>query len=340
MSFSINLGDWNSVFAVPTSVVDKHIKLAGAAQLKVLLWVLRNAGTDFTIDDMSKALSMHPMDAKDAMQYWIETGLIAKKDDAFYPSKAENKNQHQNEPNINQNNKEAEKKEAVKPPAVIRPLKPDPAFVSKRISENSDLASLMQEAQIILGRPISNGDCSSLIMIHDYYGLPVDVIVMLLQYACEIQKPNMRYIEKVAASWAGEEIDNLQKAENKLIELDKTNRAWRKIEKIMGLDHRSPTSKETEMVKRWIYDWNYQEDMIREAYERCVNAKGKYIASYIDSIIKRWHNLKITTIAQAMEENKKQGPQNNRQNDTKSRPTSYNIEEYERSSIFDDIPSE
>ena len=35
-------GVWSSVFAVPSDVVDKYIKLAGAAQLKVLLWILRN----------------------------------------------------------------------------------------------------------------------------------------------------------------------------------------------------------------------------------------------------------------------------------------------------------
>ena len=44
MKFSINLGMWNSVFAVPTQVVDQHLKLAGGVHLKVLLWLLRHAG--------------------------------------------------------------------------------------------------------------------------------------------------------------------------------------------------------------------------------------------------------------------------------------------------------
>lgn len=35
MKFSINLGMWNSVFAVPTQVVDQHLKLAGGVHLKV-----------------------------------------------------------------------------------------------------------------------------------------------------------------------------------------------------------------------------------------------------------------------------------------------------------------
>ena len=44
MSYHINLGQWNSVFAVPASLVDQHIKLASEAQLKVLLYILRHSG--------------------------------------------------------------------------------------------------------------------------------------------------------------------------------------------------------------------------------------------------------------------------------------------------------
>ena len=76
MSFSIDLGAWNNVFAVPCCVVDKHIKLAGSAQLKVLLFLLRHAGENISIDYISASLSMSCADIKDAMQYWVETKLI------------------------------------------------------------------------------------------------------------------------------------------------------------------------------------------------------------------------------------------------------------------------
>lgn len=77
MNYKMNLG-WHGIafFAVPCSVVDEHIKLAGAAQLKVLLWFLRHAGENFCDEDMASALSMSPADARDSMQYWIATGII------------------------------------------------------------------------------------------------------------------------------------------------------------------------------------------------------------------------------------------------------------------------
>lgn len=336
MSFLINLGNWNSIFAVPTAVVDKHIKLAGAAQLKVLLWVLRHAGEDFSINDLAAVLSMHSADVKDAMQYWIETGLIINKNNILSPSEQiiTDKDENNNTESISENNSVVHANVKPKSRALSRPQQPDPAFVAKRIAENDDISSLMQEAQVILGRMISNADCSILLMIHDNDGLPIDVILMLLQYAVSIGKRNMKYIEKIAISWAEEEIDTIQKAEKKIRELELHKRAWKRVESIIGIEHRSPTSSEDEMTNRWINEWKYSDEMIREAYERCVNAKGKYIARYIDSIIKRWYKTGIVNIKQAIEEKSVSLKQSEHAKEQSQ--ASYDIDEYESYSIFDD----
>lgn len=337
MNFSINLGNWNSIFAVPTSIVDKHIKLAGAAQLKVLLWILRHAGNDFSIEDVAKSLSMHPADVNDSMQYWIETNVLLVSENVITPGNIEipkapavvEKVEQKNTQNNNSNeNSQPEKR--TRP--LSRPLKPDSLYTAERINNDPEIEFLIQEAQMILGRPISNGDCATLLMIHDNDGLPVNVIIMLLQYAVGIGKSNMKYIEKVAISWANEEIDTIDKAENKIRELSKRQKAWKAVEKIIGIEHRSPTSKEDEFANKWINEWKFSEVMIREAYERCVDSKGKYISSYMDSIIKRWNTLNIHSIQQAQDEKR---IINSKKHQESKRFPSYNIEEYEKYSIFD-----
>ena len=139
------------------------------------------------------------------MLYWKETGLFTAKDGELVPGETAPL-----EPQV----------PTVKPEAVVeavpevkqhkvlsRPQKADNAFVAKRMSESTEIACLMQEAEQVLGRLISNGDSATLLMIHDDFGLPADVISMLLQYVVSIGKPNMRYIEKVAMNWADEEIN-------------------------------------------------------------------------------------------------------------------------------------
>lgn len=333
MDFSINLGMWNSVFAVPSEIVDKHIKLVGAAQLKVLLWILRHCNENFSFDNIANDLSMNKADVKDSMQYWIETGVLnIDKNILSFNENDTSENQKQNSSNTKNNDNKPILKD--KERILTRHEKPDSLSVAQRINTSSDIAFLMQEAQVILGRPISNSDSSTLLMLHDDDGLPIDIIIMILQYAVNIGKANMKYIEKVAISWANEEIDTIEKAEQKLRELDSHRKAWATVERIIGIPHRSPTAKEDEMSNRWINTWHVKEELIKEAFDRCINSKGRYISSYIDSIIKRWHNSNITTIAQAIEEDRSTRI-NKYSRDYQHKP-SYSIEEYEKYSIFDD----
>lgn len=337
MNFSINLGSWNSIFAIPSDIVDKHLKLAGAAQLKVLLWVLRHAGSECHSDDIANALSMHPADVKDAMQYWIEHNIISNQDNKSPQTKSTgllseptviSNNKLKLNNNINKNPVE----EKTKPRSLSRPHKPDSESVAKRISESDEIGFLMQEAQIILGRPISNNDSAALVMFHDTDGLPVDVIIMLIQYAVSVGKSNMKYIEKVAIDWGNEEIDTLEKAEIKIRKLNNHNKAWKTVQRVCGLESRSPTSKEDELSDKWLNEWKFNEDMIKEAFERCIYAKGKYTPNYMDAIIKRWYMSSIKNLQQAKEEIENRKSQKTKY--TNSSP-SYDIDEYENFSIFD-----
>ena len=132
---------------------------------------------------------------------------------------------------------------APKPPVKLlsRPQKADNAFVARRMLESDEIRFLMEEAQQILGRLINNGESATLLMLHDDYGLPVDVIIMLIQYAVGIGKGNLRYIEKVAINWADEEIFTHEQAEAKLRLLDERQQAWHTVEQALSIERRSPT---------------------------------------------------------------------------------------------------
>lgn len=342
MSYSINLGSWQSVFAVPSDVVDKHLKLAGGAQLKVLLWALRHAGSPFEAETIGEALNMQPADVRDAMQYWVETGLLTAYNGAFAPAQADSTAAPFSEEILPAaqpplpTGKEDTPGEPSYPASkasrpLSRPQKPDSLFVAKRVQEDNDIAFLMQEAQVILGKAISNGDSATLLMLHDTDGLPVDVILMLLQYASSIGKGNLRYIEKTGIRWADEGIDSLELAEQKIRQLDQSQKAWSAVQRLLGLERRSPTAKESQFADRWVNQWHLPDDLIREAYERNVDAKGKFSFPYMNSILERWKKEGIQTLEQARNEKK---PSQKAYEEEQS--PSYDIEAYERFSIFDD----
>ena len=53
MGYKIDPSAYSDVFVFPKSVVKKHIKLAGAAQLKVLLWLFCRGGICEDTKDIS-----------------------------------------------------------------------------------------------------------------------------------------------------------------------------------------------------------------------------------------------------------------------------------------------
>lgn len=200
------------------------------------------------------------------------------------------------------------------------------------MKESTEIACLMQSAQEILGRLISGGDSATLLMIHDDFGLPSDVIIMLLQYAVSIGKSSMRYIEKVAINWADEEILTHEKAEEKLAQLSERQKAWRTVEQAVGISHRSPSAREEELCTAWVEQWKFTPDMIQEAYNRSVDSIGKFSASYMNKILERWHKNGIVTTKQAEQEKMERSAS---RKPAKNRNLTFDIDEYERTSIND-----
>ena len=315
MPFSIDLGPYNAVFAVPTALVDTHMRLAGAVQLKVLLYILRHAGRPVQEEEMAQALGVSAADIKDALFYWQQAGLLpdaqeaAEQTSAPAPSAAESISPVEEAPVSTEETRlissrptPATPQAPAKKLAPHRVEKPDGVFLANRMASSSEIAALMQETQFILGRPLSPGLSSTLLYIHDDCGLPTDVIIMLVQYAKEQGKDNTHYIESTGRAWAQEGILSHEKAEQKLRYLDESAKAWRLVERALGISHRRPTAREMQFCARWVLTWHFEEAMLREAYERCINATGKLNFTYIDRILERWQREGVRTLSQAQQE--------------------------------------
>lgn len=338
MSFSINLGAWNSVFAVPCAVVDDHLKMAGSVQLKVLLWILRHAGEPFEAQNIADALGIDRADVSDAMVYWQETGLVSSDAGAIVPAGTKVPAQKDAAPFQPEKQPQSEKQPEKTRHVLSRPQKPDSEFVAKRMAESEEITCLIQSAEEILGRLISGGDSATLLMMHDDYGLPSDVIIMLMQYAVSIGKGNMRYIEKVAVNWADEGIDTHEKAEERLRLLTEDQKAWHTVEAAIGIANRTPSKREENFAPVWVNEWKFSPEMIREAYDRTIDGAGKYQSGYMNSILERWYKAGISTPKQAADDRiaRTSAKRPGKASGSKSSgsPT-FDIDEYERTSIYD-----
>lgn len=288
MSYSVDPKAYRRIFAVPADVVDRHIKLAGCVQLKTLLWLLRQNGDDWQISDMAAALGAAEPDIKDALQYWAEAGILC--DDSEAASVASGKEEKQ--PAAEQSSLDSAVQKYKPAPA----QKPTREEVARRGAESPDIAFLLSESQKKFGRTITQAEAASLVWIHDYDGLPVAVILMMIEYIISDGKGSVRYLEKTAADWAEKEINTVDKAEKHLCMLASRRKSWRKVERAMSIDHRRPSEKEQQAAVRWVEEWGFSQEMLRAAYDQCVDATAKISIPYINKILEKWHSDGITTV--------------------------------------------
>ncbi|MBQ4337973.1 MAG: DnaD domain protein [Clostridia bacterium] len=287
MKYKINPTELDSSFRVPSSLVDKHIRLANEHQLKVLLWILRNSPENPDIEKMCKALKMNKDDAADYLQYWVLTGVIIAQDGQSEPTPAPVQETAASTPATVPATKAAA--------PVIAPSKPSSVEIAQRIKESPIIGNLFREAQVKLGKTIGyEGQCT-LLMMHDYDGLPVEVIYMLLDYCVSIGKTHNNYIAATGRNWGECEIDTIEKAAERISALRTADRVWKDFAALAGITNPKPTTTQTAYISRWCNSWGFSTDMIYLAYEEMADHTQKLSFAYMDKVLESWHKDAIKT---------------------------------------------
>ncbi len=331
MSYSVNPITFKSIFAVPTDIVDKHIRLANGHQLKVLLWILRNSPENPDIEKMCTALKITKSDALDYLQYWVETEILSDDGNEITFSKTEPVT------TVTEKDSSVEDKKAIL--VNTTPSKPSSAEIATRLSESPEIGHLFNEAQIKLGKTIGyDGQCT-LLLIHDHYGLPTEVIFMMIDYCVSVGKTNYGYLDAVGKDWGTREIDTLDKAAEQITILRNANSLWKEFASAAGITTPRPSVKQTEYIRRWGNELKYGIDMIMLAYEEMANHTGKLSLSYMDKVLISWHNKGFKTPSD-VEKSKEELVQTKTAKAGNSNNASYDLDEFKQRSLHSELKYE
>lgn len=283
MNYKINLGSWNSVFAVPSAVVDKYILLASGPSVKVLLFLLRNCDRDISTDLICRELKMTEETVTDALTFWVQAGLLNEKENGLVPSEntgmgesvafvAEVNNAHVN----------------VKKVDKVKMGELSPSEIAERINGSPEIKALFVEVERIKAQPLTHTDHRTILRIHDYIGMHPDVILMLVRYCKSIDRCSMKYVERVAGTWIEEGITTHQQAEKKIASLKKRNKTAVKVKAAFGIE-RNLSAKENDYIDKWIFEYKMSFEMMESAYQiMCNNGVSKISFAYIDKILASW----------------------------------------------------
>lgn len=265
---------------IPVSMdfIERLMPSANGAYVKVYLTALALGAVsgEMSTAQMAGKLNLLESDVVNALEYWDKQGALKYSNDCVIFGNAE----------------AAEIKTA-------DTAKKDMEEIRAAMTENPELADLCTLSQEILGKTLRNKDIETLYWFYDELGLSPEVITMLLEYCVSKDKRNMNYIEKVAISWHENGIVTIDAADRFINNEKEKNSYFHSLRKLFGIDNRSLSKTEENYLKAWCDDFGMDENMVGLAYEYCIMQTSKLSFPYMNSIIKRWNELGIHTVADA-----------------------------------------
>lgn len=298
--YKINPLKYTGVTVLPSEIAEKHLKLTSETQLKVIIYAFSKANGLIEVSDISVNTGISEEEVTDALSYWKDSGFVLFSEEKIIFN-TEEKNNDSNDTPTEIKIPENQKKKGSLPENNPVKLKYDE--ICTRIAESEEIRILLNEAQLKLGRTIGTGDQSSLILLHDYYGLPVEVILCICEYAgTKGKSTNMNYIYKIGVDWSQREIDNIESADEELKRIENTNAVWAIFCKEADIQNKKPNSSQEKYVSQWINEWNFTVPMLMLAYEEMMTHTGKFSFSYMHKILSSWYKKGINTPEKAEEE--------------------------------------
>lgn len=317
------IGDiWqNGTFCVPSKIVSDYIKLASEYQLKALMLILSSNGRA-SGHDIAKSLGCTENDADDFLDFWVEEGVLSK-DGVIVPKSV-------CEP------VDAKVKSDSKPVKKVEPM-PVPTLSPKDIvamcRESRELTEFLRNAQEVLGKTLSHAEQQMIINMVTYYGLPEEIALTILHYyRSEREKGKAigtAYIAAMAKNWSEEGITTLDAADEKLKDIESTDKLWSEIVELSGIRHKKPTDKQREMIKSWSEDFSIE--MIALACDAMRENTDKPTLNYVNTILKNWKKKSIKTPADVAADNQKHSKKSNSKYEIDS---TYDIDEITKKAMF------
>lgn len=193
------------------------------------------------------------------------------------------------------------------------PVVPDPApepppdYALEDVTNALDAGSfsgLCDEVERRLGKKMNTSDLKSLLTLYDHLALPIEVILMLVAWCVEEQerkygvgrRPFVSQIKKEGFIWARRGIDTIEAAEAHIRRLTELQSREKEILHILDIPNRPLVSREKSYIAAWD-EMGFEDEAIRMAYERTVMKKQSMDWSYMNGILRRWHEKGLHTAA-------------------------------------------
>jgi DnaD/phage-associated family protein len=280
MRYYIDWENADGAAAIPLSARD-GLKNARPKAAKWLLYTLLT--NDFGIESSAEALGMDVDDTEEALRFWQDRGVVSggKGTDNLKKTKSDT------------NDKRVDVSHAKYD--FLRPK--DKKEITDIVAHSPELTFLFAQIQRIVPGDPTFTEQKALIFMHEYYGISVNCILMLIDFAVSIGKYQNRspaYVDYVAKDWASRGIFDYKEAADDIARL----RAYYTFEgRIAAIfDVKRPfTAKEREYIAKWT-EFDFFDEVYHYAYEITVEYTGTLRFPYLSKVLQSWHDKDLRNL--------------------------------------------
>ena len=152
------------------------------------------------------------------------------------------------------------------------------------------------EVERRLGKKLTANDLKVLYTLYDHLALPAEVICLLVNWCIEEmerkygpgRKPFLSQIRREGFVWARKGIDTVDAAEQYLQKLARLRGRGVQVLRLLDIPPRPLVEREKKYIAAWD-EMGFDDEALRAAYERTIMKKQSLDWSYMNGILRRWH---------------------------------------------------
>lgn len=268
-------------FSIPNRVVDGLLNIATGAQLKVLMYLLRYDKLAHETEDIARFCNVSPEEVESAIGFWVKENVFALEQGKLRLISAVKTVQPRELPRV------------------------QPTIMLEETGE--DFRAMVGEIQRITGKVVNQPLLVVLYNMTENLHFSCEMVVQLAAYCSSIDKFSARYLETVAIDWFDNGINTFELAEQKIRQLEDTRNLQNRLKRAFGITTNF-SAKQREMLDNWV-GMGLTEELIIEAYNRCMDNKGQMSFAYMNKILESWGKLgykKVTDIREQVNTGRQQ----------------------------------
>lgn len=272
-----------SYTCVPNIFIDKYMTNANGEFVKIYLYIIRcmdQSRQSCSISELADVFEHTEKDILRALAYWEKVHLLHLEYD---------------------DNKEVtgialelpDQTTAAAPSKDTQPVNDYPPEQIEDFQKDEGVQEILFITENYLGRTLSSTDVCTILYWYDKLHFSTDLIEYLIETCVSNGHTSLRYMEKIALSWADSGIDSVADAKR---DHNMHHKDAYTVMNAFGISGRNLIPSELSTIRKWTGQYAFSSDIIKEACRRTIQATGKASFEYADTILTNWNRSNVHTL--------------------------------------------